>query len=279
MRYRRCPGGPGEPWWTWRTRCLVCGALSGVCRAVLVGWWLAVAGLSGRHSRWLGAVPVAMTVAVARGQRDALSQDPVEPHPQLADAAPGRGGGDLVAIRGGRFELWQPLPGLELGTQLFGWRPGLLDVLPVGQLPDNAGFDAMLEYVDVLALQAQADPFGHPVRDDRPDDDRVPRDLRGQIQGNVEEPRDDVVRALQPQDPVEGDPGHADGGSSGCVAWPVVDMVLPSIAGNPLFGKRPDGEPGYDDAEWQKGGQEHVKGKRVASDVPVPAWPNPQSSL
>src|SRR5215469_9834747 len=225
------------------------------------------------------AVAIAMTVAVARGQRDALGENPVEPHPQLADAASGRRGGDLVAIRGRRLDLWQSLPGLELGAQSLGRRPRLLDVLAAGQLPDNAGFDAVLEYVDVLALQAQADPFGHPVRDDRPDDDRVPGDLRGQVQRDVEEPRDDVIRAFQPQDPIEGDPAHADGGSSGCVAWPVVDMVLPSIAGNPLFGKRPDGEPGYDDAEWQKGGQEHVKGKRVASDVPVPAWPNPQSSL
>src|SRR6516225_324000 len=201
-----------------------------------------------------------MTVAVASRHRDALGENPVEPHPQLADAAPGRGGGDLVAIRGRRLDLRQSLPGLELGAQSLGRRPRLLDVLAAGQLPDNAGFDAVLKYVDVLALQPQADPFGHPVRDDRPYDDRVPGDLRGQVQRDVEEPRDDVVRALQPHDPVEGDPGHAEGGPGRRVAWPVEDMVLPFIAGYPLFDEWPHGEPSNEHAEWHQRRHEHVEG-------------------
>jgi len=43
-----------------------------------------------------------------------------------------------------------------------------LDELAARQLPDDPGFDAVLEQVLVLALQAQADPLGQDVRDDRP---------------------------------------------------------------------------------------------------------------
>src|SRR6185437_16987227 len=94
-----------------------------------------------------------------------------------------------VALPGGQC---QRLRYGELGQFLFGERPGLLDELAVRQLPDDAHLDAVLEQVQVLALQAEADALGHDVRDDRYREDGYPGDLGGRVELHVEMVGEDV---------------------------------------------------------------------------------------
>src|SRR5215469_4623455 len=149
------------------------------------------------------AVPVLAVAAAVAVHRDALGQHLVQAlaHPAHA-AAHGTGRYRRLLQRGhgrARGQAGRWLPGLEHGSRLLVDRPGLLDVLAGGQLPDDPGLDAVLQQVQVPALQAQADPLRGPVRDDRAYEYRPPGDLRGHVQRDVQLVGYDVVGALQPE--------------------------------------------------------------------------------
>src|SRR6185437_584819 len=109
-------------------------------------------------------VTIAVTVAVRRLQLHALGDDVVEPGPDLAQrAAHLRGRHAVLVLFAGRRQPWRLRPENQRRPLLLRDRAGLLDVLAVGQLPDDPGLHPVLEQVCVLALEAQADPLGQDV--------------------------------------------------------------------------------------------------------------------
>src|SRR5215472_3210697 len=133
-------------------------------------------------------------------------------------------------VVGSRRENCQPL---------FVDRPSLLDELATGKLPDDAGLNAVLEQVVVLALQAEANTFSDDVAQSGHDEYADTCSPRDPVQRYVQVGSDDVVRTFGPQHAIEDDHGYADGRSGRCVTRPVIDVMLASIAGDPLFQERP----------------------------------------
>ena len=225
------------------------------------------------------AVAVTIAVPVAGVRRDLLGDQPAYRQPRLADdAASGRGGHVVVAI-GRRGQFGDRPVGEQDRTLLGRHRRVPLDELALRGHLDDAGLVAVRQRLGVLALQAEADPLGHPVGHHRPDEDRVPGDLRRGVQRDIQVVGDDVVGALQPQDAVERDHPHADRGPGGRVARTVVDMVLCVVTVGPAFDERPQCGPGEDEAQRDQRRDDHVPGDGVPGQVPGPAGHHPQRAL
>src|SRR5690606_29862842 len=160
----------------------------------------------------------------------------VEPRAQVPERA--LGGGDALRVLLGRRR-----PGLLLGEQdvhlLVARRLVPLGEPALGRHDDDTALHAVRDGFGVLALQPEADPLGDDVRQDRADEDRHAEEPRRGEQRDVEPLGEDVVRAGETQQAVERHRRHADRRADRGVARPVVDVVLPLVAGHPLLDERP----------------------------------------
>src|SRR6266536_3141518 len=138
---------------------------------------------------------------------------------------------------------------------------------------------AVLDQFTVLALEAETDPFGDDVGDGWSHDDGDAAEPGRPVELDVEEARDQVVAAEQPQHTVEGDAAHAHCGTGGCVAWSVHDMMLPFIPRNPLLKERVQSETRDQQPEDKQPGNEYAEAEAVAQEVDLPGRHHPQRTL
>ena len=188
------------------------------------------------------------------------------------------GGGDALGVLAG-----QRRPGLLLGQQddllLVARRLVALGVLAVRRHEDHAALHAVPDRVGVLALEAEADPLGDDEGQDRPEEEHHAEEPGRGEQRHVEPLGDDVVRAAEPQQPVERHGGHARRGADRGVARTVVDVVLALVAGHPRLEERPQGGARHDDPEGEQGGDQHAQAERVAPEIDLPGGHDPQRAF
>src|SRR5262249_4112809 len=116
--------------------------------------------LAGAKLGMLLGRPVSVAVPVGL-DHDRLGEGAVGDGPGPAhDAARVRRGYAVLVRRSTRGHERGHLLGLEYGPLLLVHRPVDLDELAVGQLPDDAGLEPVLQQLLVLTLQTQADTSG-----------------------------------------------------------------------------------------------------------------------
>ena len=150
-----------------------------------------------------------------------------------------------------------------------------LDVLAVRHPLDDAGLDAVLEDCTVTALQADAEPVGHEVRDGRKDDHADTADPRHCVQRDVQVVRDDVVDAGDREHQVERDGHRTDSGTDRHVARALQDVVVSVVSGETLLDPRVRDQQCEDEAHDQGDG-EHCRDRVPVEQVDLPR--RPQSS-
>src|SRR5258708_21123665 len=132
--------------------------MAGLVGAVIAAIAAVSLGRANGSRRMLAVRSMSVSAMAVHGQ--GLGQDLVQPRPDPADAAaqPRRRylllGGSAGSGRQGR-----PLGHGQLGPFLIVERPGPLDERTARQLDDDAGLHAVLNQVQDLALQAEADPL------------------------------------------------------------------------------------------------------------------------
>ena len=158
-------------------------------------------------------------------------------------------------------------------------RQVLLGVRTLGGAHDDAGLVAVQQARLVGPLERDAPAASDDEGDHRADEDHHPHEVRDVVQVQVEDHGQDVVAAGQPEQTVRRHEGHEERRPSGGVAWPLEQVVLPLVAGDPRLDERVGQHRSEEQHRDDLSGKHHVPADREAEDLGLPAGHDPEQTF
>ena len=158
------------------------------------------------------------------------------------------------------FRRAHQLTGRNFGSD----RAVQLDV-PTVRLPDHhASLDAVRNDLCVVVLQPEAEAAGDHQRDGRAQDDEHLEEAQQRVDREVEQHCHRVRTGCGPEHAVEGDARDPDARSGRVVAGPLEEVVVSTVAGQPLLDERVAG----DEREEQRADRDRQQDGEAESSCP-----------